>query len=214
MLTGMESPNVKGASGRPTTAPTKPPAAVPVAAPPAPSTTAPARAEAAVVWKAFSSINLKVAVHNSWAVVAKLTRPTLACCSHVESAAVDTACSNSPTKFLAGEDATVSDALSAPASSGVASGSAGGLGISGDVGIASSETHGVPPAVVGASSLPSTSMTSKSNGSAASPTNLEFLAPVRPEQISKRMFLSLLRPAPCQRTTPPGLRRITLSSTC
>mmetsp|Transcript_69350 Transcript_69350/g.198898 ORF Transcript_69350/g.198898 Transcript_69350/m.198898 type:complete len:210 (+) Transcript_69350:749-1378(+) len=209
----MESPNVKGANGRPTTAPTKPPAAVTVAAPPAPSTTAPARAEAAVVWKALSSINLLVAVHSSWAVIAKLTRPTLACCLHVESAAGDTAFSNSPPKFLAGEDATVSDA----ASSGVASGTAGGMGVSGDVGIARSETHSVPLwllAVVGASSLASTSTTSKSNGSAVSPTNLEFFAPVRCEPISKTMFWSFLGPAPCQRTTPPGLRRITLSSTC
>mmetsp|Transcript_114242 Transcript_114242/g.363120 ORF Transcript_114242/g.363120 Transcript_114242/m.363120 type:complete len:214 (-) Transcript_114242:250-891(-) len=213
----MESPNVKGATGRPTTAPTKPPAAVPIAAPPAPSTTAPARAEAAVVWKALSSINLLVAVHSSWAVIAKLTRPTLACCLHVESAAGETAFSNSPTKFLAREDATVPDELSAPASSGVASGTAGGMGVSGDVGIASSETHSVPLlllAVVGASSLASTSTTSKANGSGVSPTNLEFFAPVRCEPISKTMFWSFLGPAPCQRTTPPGLRRITLSSTC
>mmetsp|Transcript_81914 Transcript_81914/g.230564 ORF Transcript_81914/g.230564 Transcript_81914/m.230564 type:complete len:211 (-) Transcript_81914:265-897(-) len=210
----MESPNVKGANGRPTTAPTKPPAAVPVAAPPAPSTTAPARAEAAVVWKALSSINLLVAVHSSWAVIAKLTRPTLACCLHVESAGVASAFSNSPTKFWAGEAATVSDAPSAPASSGVASGTGGGMGVIGDVGSAASEALGVPPAVVGASSLASTSTTSKSNGSAVSPTNLEFFAPVRCEPISKTMFWSFLGPAPCQRTTPPGLRRITLSSTC
>mmetsp|Transcript_81910 Transcript_81910/g.230547 ORF Transcript_81910/g.230547 Transcript_81910/m.230547 type:complete len:204 (-) Transcript_81910:265-876(-) len=203
----MENPNVKGASGRPTTAPTKPPTAVPVAAPPTPDTTAPARAEAAVVWKALSSINLLVAVHSSWAVIAKLTCPSLAFCWHVESAAVETAFSNSRTKFWAGEAATVSDAPSAPASSGVASDTAGGMGVNGDVGIASSETHGVPPAVVGASSLQSTSTTSKSNGSAKSPTNLELLAPLRPEPISKRMFLSFFGPAPCW-------RRITLSSTC